>query len=120
MQPTRSILLAEEDATTRAFLADNLTADGYRVLQAKDARPRFRRSSAPSPTSSSATSTATRCACSTPSGKPAASRGADVARSLPRSTRARGPGCLGGGALSAVIPFDDRVLPVVGYRHRSR
>jgi DNA-binding response OmpR family regulator len=33
MQPTRSILLAEEVATTRAFLADNLTADGYRVLE---------------------------------------------------------------------------------------
>ena len=36
MQPTRSILLAEEDAATRAFLADNLTADGYRVLVADD------------------------------------------------------------------------------------
>jgi DNA-binding response OmpR family regulator len=36
MQPTRSILLAEEDVATRAFLADNLTADGYRVLQAGD------------------------------------------------------------------------------------
>ena len=36
MQPTRSILLAEEDAVTRAFLADNLTADGYRVLVADD------------------------------------------------------------------------------------
>jgi hypothetical protein len=32
LQPTRSILLAEEDAATRPFLADNLTADGYRVL----------------------------------------------------------------------------------------
>jgi DNA-binding response OmpR family regulator len=36
MQPTRSILLAEEDAATRDFLADNLTADGYHVLQAGD------------------------------------------------------------------------------------
>jgi DNA-binding response OmpR family regulator len=36
MEPTRSILLAEEDAATRAFLADNLTADGYRVLVADD------------------------------------------------------------------------------------
>src|SRR5215213_9748170 len=36
MEPTRSILLAEEDAATRAFLADNLTADGYRVLMADD------------------------------------------------------------------------------------
>jgi DNA-binding response OmpR family regulator len=34
MQPTRSILLAEEDAATRAFLTDNLTADGYEVLGA--------------------------------------------------------------------------------------
>jgi DNA-binding response OmpR family regulator len=33
---TRSILLAEEDAATRAFLTDNLTADGYRVLVADD------------------------------------------------------------------------------------
>ena len=31
-----TILLAEEDAATRAFLADNLTADGYRVLSASD------------------------------------------------------------------------------------
>jgi len=36
MEPTRSILLAEEDAATRAFLADNLTADGYRVDVADD------------------------------------------------------------------------------------
>jgi DNA-binding response OmpR family regulator len=36
MQPTRSILLAEEDAATRAFLTDNLIADGYRVLVADD------------------------------------------------------------------------------------
>jgi DNA-binding response OmpR family regulator len=36
MQPTRSILLAEEDAATRAFLTDNLSADGYRVLVADD------------------------------------------------------------------------------------
>jgi DNA-binding response OmpR family regulator len=36
MQPTRSILLADEDAATRAFLAENLTADGYRVLVADD------------------------------------------------------------------------------------
>ena len=34
MQPTRSILLAEEDAAARAFLTDNLTADGYEVLGA--------------------------------------------------------------------------------------
>src|SRR4051812_14061330 len=32
MEPTRSILLAEEDAVTRAFLADNLTADGFTVI----------------------------------------------------------------------------------------
>ena len=36
MEPTRSILVCEEDAATRAFLADNLTADGYRVLVADD------------------------------------------------------------------------------------
>jgi DNA-binding response OmpR family regulator len=33
---TSTILLAEEHDTTRAFLADNLTADGYRVLIAPD------------------------------------------------------------------------------------
>src|SRR5215211_1458855 len=32
MQPAHSILLYEEDAATRAFLADNLSADGYRVI----------------------------------------------------------------------------------------
>jgi DNA-binding response OmpR family regulator len=36
MKPTRSILLTDEDAATRGFLADNLTADGYRVLVADD------------------------------------------------------------------------------------
>jgi DNA-binding response OmpR family regulator len=36
MQSTRLILLAEEDAATRTFLADNLTADGYTVLAAAD------------------------------------------------------------------------------------
>jgi DNA-binding response OmpR family regulator len=38
MEPTRMILLAEEDPATRAFLADNLTADGYDVLVADDKR----------------------------------------------------------------------------------
>ena len=38
MEPTRLILLAEEDHATRAFLADNLTADGYKVLLADDKR----------------------------------------------------------------------------------
>jgi DNA-binding response OmpR family regulator len=33
---TSTILLAEEHDATRAFLADNLTADGYRVLVAGD------------------------------------------------------------------------------------
>ena len=33
---TSTILLAEEHDATRAFLADNLTADGYRVLVAPD------------------------------------------------------------------------------------
>jgi DNA-binding response OmpR family regulator len=36
MQPTRSIPLAEEDAATRAFLADNLTADGYQGRLLRD------------------------------------------------------------------------------------
>jgi DNA-binding response OmpR family regulator len=36
MEPARMILLAEEDPATRAFLADNLTADGYDVLLADD------------------------------------------------------------------------------------
>jgi len=34
MDPNRLILLAEEDADTRTFLADNLTADGYEVMVA--------------------------------------------------------------------------------------
>src|SRR3954468_16099556 len=34
MPPTRSILLVEEDAVCRGFLADNLTADGYEVIVA--------------------------------------------------------------------------------------
>jgi DNA-binding response OmpR family regulator len=34
MQPNRSILLADEDPAARAFLADNLAADGYQVLLA--------------------------------------------------------------------------------------
>ena len=34
--PQPCLLLAEEDVTTRAFLADNLTADGYAVDVAGD------------------------------------------------------------------------------------
>lgn len=34
--PEATILLAEEDDSTRMFLEDNLTADGYRVLSAQD------------------------------------------------------------------------------------
>ncbi len=34
MEPMRSILLCEEDAPTRSFLADNLIADGYQMLAA--------------------------------------------------------------------------------------
>jgi DNA-binding response OmpR family regulator len=34
MEPTRSILVCEEDPAARAFLADNLAADGYHVLVA--------------------------------------------------------------------------------------
>src|SRR5438309_11835305 len=33
---TSTILVADEHDVTRAFLADNLTADGYRVLVAPD------------------------------------------------------------------------------------
>jgi DNA-binding response OmpR family regulator len=36
MEPARQILIAEEDAATREFLADNLTADDYDVLVADD------------------------------------------------------------------------------------
>ena len=36
MPSTRSILLVEEDAVCRGFLADNLTADGYDVIVAAD------------------------------------------------------------------------------------
>ena len=36
MPSTRSILLVEEDAVCRGFLADNLTADGYDVIIAAD------------------------------------------------------------------------------------
>jgi DNA-binding response OmpR family regulator len=38
METATSILLAEEDSATRAFLADNLAADGYDVLVADDRR----------------------------------------------------------------------------------
>jgi DNA-binding response OmpR family regulator len=34
MEPTHTILLAEEDPHTRSYLAENLTADGYDVLEA--------------------------------------------------------------------------------------
>jgi DNA-binding response OmpR family regulator len=50
MQPKHSILLCEEDAPTREFLADNLVADGYQVLPA-DRRPPWPRSRPASPTS---------------------------------------------------------------------
>jgi len=36
MDSTRSILLVEEDDAARAFLADNLTADGYALIVAAD------------------------------------------------------------------------------------
>src|SRR4051794_4296151 len=36
MKSLTTILLCEEDAATRAFLADNLTADGYEVYVAND------------------------------------------------------------------------------------
>ncbi|HEU4974255.1 MAG TPA: response regulator transcription factor [Baekduia sp.] len=37
-----TILLAEDDATTRTFLADELTADGYELLVAESARDALR------------------------------------------------------------------------------
>ena len=36
MKAGTTILLAEDDAATRAFLADNLTADGYEVYVVND------------------------------------------------------------------------------------
>src|SRR5881397_3403116 len=42
METANSILVAEEDATVRAFLADNLTADGYDVLSADSKRAAIR------------------------------------------------------------------------------
>jgi DNA-binding response OmpR family regulator len=36
--PSATVLLVEDNALTRTFLADNLTADGYEVLQAECAR----------------------------------------------------------------------------------
>ena len=42
MDTTRRILLAEEDPATRAFLADNLTADGFAVLVAEDKTAAFK------------------------------------------------------------------------------
>jgi DNA-binding response OmpR family regulator len=36
MEPTRSILLAEEDTAMRTFLRDNLSADGYHVHSVED------------------------------------------------------------------------------------
>jgi two-component system response regulator ResD len=35
MEPARSILVCEEDAATRAFLADNLAPDGYHVASTR-------------------------------------------------------------------------------------
>jgi DNA-binding response OmpR family regulator len=38
MDQNRLILVVEEDAAARAFLADNLRADGYRAMFADDNR----------------------------------------------------------------------------------
>ena len=40
--PAATILLVEDDAPTRTFLADNLTADGYELLVADCARDGLR------------------------------------------------------------------------------
>ena len=61
MASARTILLAEEDPATAGFLADNLIADGYRVLVADDKTAASSCSRSSSLTSCSATSTATRC-----------------------------------------------------------
>ena len=42
MESTRTILIAEEDPATRAFLTDNLAADGYRDPRGRRPRERAR------------------------------------------------------------------------------
>ena len=75
MKSQTTILLAEEDAATRAFLADNLTADGYeRARRRRQARRARRRSRPPARPRASATSTATRWGSSTPSATATGSR----------------------------------------------
>ena len=74
MQPTHTILLAEEDAAVR--VVPRRQPDRRRLPRARRRRPHAARSSsssARSPTSSSATSTARRSTCSTPSATPTAS-----------------------------------------------
>ena len=41
-EPAATILVVEDDAPTRTFLADNLTADGYELLVAETAREALR------------------------------------------------------------------------------
>ena len=53
MPSTRSILLVEEDAVCRGFLADNLTADGYDVIVAVDKAAALAQLEARRPTSCS-------------------------------------------------------------------
>jgi DNA-binding response OmpR family regulator len=43
MHATQTILLAEDDKTTRTFLADNLTADGYKVVVAENVEDALRK-----------------------------------------------------------------------------
>jgi DNA-binding response OmpR family regulator len=49
MTTTRTILVAVEDAETRAFLAENLTADGYAVVPADDKSSALARIAAKAP-----------------------------------------------------------------------
>ena len=73
-----TILLIEDHRATRTFLADNLSADGFDVLEAETVSDARHSLPAPSPTSRSSTSafpTATVSTCWRTSANPIASRG---------------------------------------------
>ena len=79
LSTSATILLIEDHRATRTFLADNLSADGFDVLEAETASEARRISwPAPSPTSRSSTSafpTATVSTCWRTYANPIASRG---------------------------------------------